>query len=167
MTGNRVKLKRNEETKCSDIFSPLNFGDKPCTDRRDYLPLRSVLFYVNGPVHLLLPQRGLIVSVDDLELDVDVGMERRTTPVRRTDLDPVPGSLQSNKSVVEKKRKRGSEVSRKKGGGEGKITESKNSFGRKRKSLREGIGSQIFFSAGLKNLFESGFCRTLISCANV
>jgi hypothetical protein len=149
MTGNRVKLKRNEETKCSDIFSPLNFGDKPCTDRRDYLPLRSVLFYVNGPVHLLLPQRGLIVSVDDLELDVDVGMERRTAPVRRPDLDPVPGSLQSNKSVVEKNENEDLRF-RGKGGGEGKITESKNSFGRKRKSLREGIGSQIFFGGAEK-----------------
>lgn len=74
--------------------------NKPCPDRSDNLSLRGILFNVNGSIDLLLPKRRLVIAVDDLELNVDVGMEGRGAPIRGPDLDAVPGTLGPDKVGV-------------------------------------------------------------------
>ncbi len=56
-------------------------GHKPCSHAGDLGPGLGVLFNVHRPVGLLLPHGGLIISVNDVKLNINIGEERRAPAV--------------------------------------------------------------------------------------
>lgn len=78
-------------------MSRLNTGlYQPCFDRRDNRTDSDIFFNVNGAVYIAIPDRWLIVPIDHVELDVDVGGGRRNALVRRVHLQAVPLTLRGS-----------------------------------------------------------------------
>ena len=63
---------------------------KPCPDRGDGGACGGVLLDIDGPVGPLLPHGRLVVAVDNVELNINIGVEGRRAAVRRPHADHEP-----------------------------------------------------------------------------
>ena len=89
---------------------------KPCPDRGDGGACGGVLLDIDGPVGPLLPHGRLVVAVDNVELNINIGVEGRRAAVRRphADHEPLFLWLRGRRSVGDRQIKLG--VERGKGG---------------------------------------------------
>ncbi len=67
--------------------------NKPGSHTDDLGTRLGVLFNVNGPVGLLLPDGRLIISVNNIELNINIGVERRVAAVGGAHAEPELGVL--------------------------------------------------------------------------
>ena len=78
---------------------------KPCSHTDDLGARLGVLFNVHGPVGLPLPDGRLIISVNDIEFNINIGVERGAAAVRGANAEPELLFLHEDSSLVgEKKR---------------------------------------------------------------
>ena len=89
---------------------------KPCPDRGDGGACGGVLLDIDGPVGPLLPHGRLVVAVDNVELNINIGVEGRRAAVRRphADHEPLFLWLRGRRSMGDRQIKLG--VERGKGG---------------------------------------------------
>ena len=84
---------------------------KPCPDRGDGGACGGVLLDIDGPVGPLLPHGRLVVAVDNVELNINIGVEGRRAAVRRphADHEPLFLWLRGRRSVGDRQIKLGVE----------------------------------------------------------
>ena len=90
---------------------------KPCSHTDDLGARLGVLFNIDGPVGLLLPDGRLIISVNDIEFNINIGVERWGAAVGRANPKPVLGVLRGWMGDREREKKKERRGGRSKNGG--------------------------------------------------
>ena len=104
---------------------------KPCSHTDDLGARLGVLFNVHGPVGLPLPDGRLIISVNDIEFNINIGVERGAAAVRGANAEPELLFLHEGSSLVggEKEREhRGSKTPKGLSKVEGELEEKKSNI---------------------------------------
>ena len=60
----------------------LTSRDKPCFNTGDCVPRHCILLHINGPIAVVIPQRGLVIAVDNVEFNLDVSVQWRIAKIR-------------------------------------------------------------------------------------